>query len=163
MIKDRSAFESKQGTCLVVDMNVFHTRFAIRKSLILSCFKDEALLLLVDLDVGSGRVSARGRSHVDERLVGREEEDFLDVGLVREEHDEPVNTESPSARRRQSVLESITRAVSSSLPQSSTWRERTDASMKVSSKPWASSSPCAFCFICSSKLAFWTNGSFNSV
>lgn len=39
------------------------------------------------------------------RLVGREEQDFLDVGGVRQEHDQSVNAKTPSTSRRQTVLE----------------------------------------------------------
>ena len=40
------------------------------------------------------------------RLHGREEQYFLDIVLVREEHGQPVNTETPTTGGRQTVLES---------------------------------------------------------
>jgi hypothetical protein len=39
------------------------------------------------------------------RLHGREEEDFLDVGRVGQEHDQSVNSETESSSRGKTVFE----------------------------------------------------------
>lgn len=119
------------------------------KSKLLCSIPSLSLGLLSGLRSGNTGSNSLNRVGNDRSHSG-EKKDFLDVRAVGEEHDKTVDTKTPATCRWETVLETTQRLATIQI-----WTKRwkTYASRKVSSTPWASSSPCSFCLTCSMNLS----------